>query len=207
MSPGAPHNPFSTGHHRAGVMAYRFEEGGSAAALFDRFLAGGAEGALIGPEGTGKSTLLAALAREAERRTLRVQRLTVEHDGSHPALAAPAAGEHLLCLDEADRLSWWRLHALRRRCRHEGIGLLVTAHRPLALPTLRRTSVSPALAVALAAQVLAQSPALPLLVRAEEAGDLLRAQGGDLRRVFLALYDRFEERHALTRKRFASVSG
>jgi hypothetical protein len=36
-------------------------------------------------------------------------------------------------------------------------------------------------------------------VRAEEAAPLLRAQGGDLRRVLLALYDRYEARHAEAR--------
>lgn len=199
MSPGAPHNPFSTLHHRAGALDYRFDDGGSCAALLDDLFAGGAEGELLGAEGTGKSTLLAALAREAERRGLRVQQVTVSHDVSTPCLSVDDGHHDLLCLDEADRLSWFRLRALRRRCRRAGTALLVTTHRPLGLPTLRRTAVSPALATALAAQVLAASPGLPALVRAEEAAPLLREQGGDLRRVLLALYDRYEARHAEAR--------
>lgn len=199
MSPGAPHNPFSTIHHRAGALDYRFDDGGSCAELLDDLFAGGAEGELLGAEGTGKSTLLAALAREAERRGLRVQRCTVGHDGHAPCLPGDDGHRDLLCLDEADRLSWLRLHALRRRCRRAGTALLLTTHRPLGLPTLRRTTVTPALATALAAQVLAASPGLPPLVRAEEAAPLLREQGGDLRRVLLALYDRYEARHAEAR--------
>lgn len=199
MSPGAPRNPFSTVHHRAGALDYRFDDGSSCAALLDRLFAEGAEGELLGAEGTGKSTLLAALARAAERCGLRVQRVTVSHDGRAPCLPGDDGHPDLLCLDEADRLSWLRLRALRRRCRRAGTALLVTTHRPLGLPTLRRTEVSPALATAIAAEVLAASPDLPALVRAEEAAPLLRAQGGDLRRVLLALYDRYEARHAEAR--------
>ena len=65
----------------------------------------GAEGALLGAEGTGKSTLLASMAREAERRGLRVQQVTVSHDGSTPCLSVDDGHHDLLCADEADRLS------------------------------------------------------------------------------------------------------
>ncbi|MEO7327645.1 MAG: hypothetical protein ABI193_03635, partial [Minicystis sp.] len=161
------------------------------------FLESGGEGALIGPEGTGKSTLLQALVREAAQRGLRSRLLTIDHDGLPPAL--PVSGEQLLCLDEADRLSWFRLRLLRLRCRRRSVALLVTGHRPLGLPTLRQTRVSADLATSLAAQVLARSPSLPALVRAEEAGEMLREQRGNLRQVLLSLYDRYEERYARSR--------
>lgn len=201
MSPGAPANPFSTRHHRAGALPYRFEGPQSAATLLDRWFALGAEAQIVGAEGTGKSTLLHALAGEAERRGLALLRFTIDTEGHLPSLDAALArrAPPLLFVDEADRLSFLSFHRLRRRARAHGIGLLASTHRSLGLATLHGTSVHPALATAIAAQILDESPSLPRLVRPEEAGEILDAHGGNLRRVWLALYDRYEARFALAR--------
>ncbi|MFO0761548.1 MAG: ATP-binding protein [Byssovorax sp.] len=202
VSPGAPENPFATHRHRAGALAYRFAEGISIAARFEALLAGAGQAQIVGAEGTGKSTLLAALAREAERREKKPLFWLVPHDGMVPGLhPAQAPGRAILFLDEADRLSWLRLQWLRYTCRRAEIALVAATHRPLGMPTLFETRVDEALACAIAAEVLDRSPEAPRLVHAEEAGPLLGSLGGNMRAVLLALYDRYEERYALAHGR------
>lgn len=80
---GAAVNPFSTRYHEPGALAYCFEDdaNASAEALYERFLASGRRGEIVGSHGTGKSTLLCALEAEAHRRGHAVRRVT-QRDGA-----------------------------------------------------------------------------------------------------------------------------
>ena len=57
----AASNPFSTRYIRPGAIVYQFAEGDSAAAMIDRLTACGGRAQIIGPHGSGKSTLVATL--------------------------------------------------------------------------------------------------------------------------------------------------
>lgn len=200
---GAAVNPFSTRYHAPGAIAYCFEDdkNASAEALYGKFLANGRRGEIVGPHGTGKTTLLCALETEARRRGHAVRRVTLrEEERRLPARWWRFDGEHrVVFLDGAEQLARLGLWRVQRRCRREGLGLLATAHRPLGLPALYRTEVSEAMARRLAERILASCPQAPRLVEPDEAAAALRAAKGDLRAALFALYDLYEERWSARR--------
>lgn len=203
MLSGAAVNPFSTRYHAPGALAYCFEDdaNASAEALYEKFLASGRRGEIVGPHGTGKTTLLCALETEARRRGHAVRRVTLRE-----AERRLSAGwwridgvDRVVFLDGAEQLSRLGFWRVQRRCRREGLGLLVTAHRSLGLPALYSTSVSEAMARRLAERILASCPQAPRLVEPDEAAAALRAAHGDLRVALFALYDLYEERWSACR--------
>ena len=94
-------------------------------------------------------------------------------------------------VDGYEQLGWWPRAMLKWRCQRQRAGLLVTTHRPLALPTLYHTSVSLELVQRLVGELVggAESRITPDDVRQS----FLRHQP-NLREVFFALYDLYELR-------------
>lgn len=196
---GAPANPFSTRHHRPGAVPFLGSSGGpmSVAPLLEAWEAAGGKGEILGPHGTGKSTLLHWLAAEAEARGTNIVRVEL-HDGARRLprgwdMAGRGRGV-LVLVDGAEQLPGWRFWLLRGACARRGWGLLVTAHRPLGLPTLYRTHVDVALARQVVGAVLARSPRMPALVTEHEVDGALQECGGNLREALFRLYDLYELR-------------
>lgn len=203
MLSGAAVNPFSTRYHAPGALAYCFEDdaNASAEALYEKFLASGRRGEIVGPHGTGKTTLLCALETEARRRGHAVRRVTLREAERRLSVGwwRIDGVDRVVFLDGAEQLSRLGFWRVQRRCRLEKLGLLVTAHRPLGLPALYSTSVSEAMARRLAERILASCPQAPRLVEPGEAAAALRAAHGDLRAALFALYDLYEERWSALR--------
>jgi hypothetical protein len=181
-------NPF----RRARVEALAFRDPAiTPDALIARWEALGRRGAIVGAHGSGKTTLLAEIAARLAERGERCAALRLSADAPSPArhaltrAIADAGRGGVLLLDGFDLLPAFRRAALRVRLPATQ-GLIVTAHRPCAWPTLHRTRTSPALLAALTAELLGPGPSPP-------HGDLeaLHARcGGDLRQAFFALYAR-----------------
>lgn len=146
--------------------------------------------AIVGPHGSGKTTLHRQLGDRLASEGLCVHRWFLNADGPAPrtrALVREArtlGPRDVLLFDGAGHLSrpsWWRV---LRACRGAG-GLLITAHRPGLLPTLLETHTDAALLADLAFELTGPS-ALGILPLLEE---LRSVHAGNLRDVFLALYD------------------
>ncbi|HEY4310406.1 MAG TPA: hypothetical protein VGN12_13220 [Pirellulales bacterium] len=147
---GIPTNPFASRYIRPGALPYHFQQGEDAATLIARLQALGWWGQITGPHGTGKSTLVAALLPKIERACRRPLLITL-HDGERSLVAhrrrlARCDAVTLLVIDGYEQLSPWNRFWLRRACRQRKCGLLVTAHKPVGLPTLTKTAVDAALA-------------------------------------------------------------
>lgn len=187
-------NPFSTRYTRPGALDYHFAASDTAAQLVERLRANGWWGQIVGPHGSGKSTLLATLLpllADAGRQTLSI----ALHQGDRrlPRLVEldrlDRDGQMVVDgYEQLGRLSRWRLG---RRCRRQGCGLLVTAHRDVGLPTIAFVKPSIETLQYVVARVL---PAGDGPIRAADIADVWRRSGGNVREALFALYDLYELR-------------
>jgi hypothetical protein len=191
--PSARDNPFSTRRVRPGAIPFLFPPGQNAEALVDRLREAGWWGEIVGRHGSGKSTLLATLTTAIERAGQRTVLITL-HDGQRRLpldierdcrLRPPV----VLIVDGYEQLGRWRRLLLKRFCRRQGIGLLVTAHESMGLPPLCRTVVTLELAEQIVHQLLGDQP-WPFLPA--EVSRSLSRRGDDLREMLFDLYDLYE---------------
>jgi hypothetical protein len=169
-------------------------------------------GAIIGPHGTGKTTLLVHLLpligqvryrhcidqllqiNESPEANLVWLQLRAKHQPWRTILnSRPHWGRgRILILDGFEQLSWlarlWVIFATRLR----ESGLLVTAHKPVALPTLYRTNMALETAIEVIRHVHPEWHGDEL--QASELRQLLRKHHQNLREVMMEMYDAFEQR-------------
>jgi energy-coupling factor transporter ATP-binding protein EcfA2 len=187
-------NPFSTRHVRPGALPFVFPPGQSAAALVDRLRAQGWRGEIVGPHGSGKSSLLAALIpaiHDAGRPTL----LVTLHDGQRrlpqSVRWAEIAAGTIVVVDGFEQLSAWSRFRLEALCRRRNLGLVVTSHASVGLPPLWTTEVTPELARRLVNQLLGDESAV---ISPDEVDSCLARHRGNLRETLFELYDLYESR-------------
>ncbi len=178
-------NPFRTS--RLEELPYRFPPGWTVERLLGRLEALGGRGAVVGPHGSGKSSLIRELARELHRRGFSV---TLARNAGELLPGGPGTrgsrfgpGDAVL-LDVAGTARPMERRRMLRAVRRAGI-VVITAHRPGPLPTLIETAASAELLLWIVARLhppWARTP-LPRLAR------LLERYQGDLHRTLLHLYD------------------
>ncbi len=188
-------NPFSTRHIRPGAIPYFFPPGVGAATLVEQLRFAGWWGQIVGPHGTGKSTLLAALLPEAERAGKSPCIITL-HDGTRrlPSEAVLSirkcdGPDGLIVVDGYEQLGLRSRFWLKWQCTRRGIGLLVTAHTSAGFPDLYRTNVTSEQAERVVDHLLGGRECS---TSADEITGLLAAHGGNLREALFALYDLHE---------------
>ncbi|MBW3599505.1 MAG: hypothetical protein KY475_19810 [Planctomycetes bacterium] len=195
----ATDNPFSAQRLSPGAIGFIFGQGESIEDCLRRLDAGGGWGQIRGPHGSGKSTLLHELMRRLRERPRRVERFTL-HGGERrlpvSGVAMRSWGEGVqVAIDGFEQLSAIRRWRLKRLCRRQRCGLLVTTHRDLGLPDIFVTRPTPEIGRRIAARL---QHGWRQQVEAQEVDRLFHAHGGDLREVLFALYDLFEARQAAT---------
>jgi len=195
VGPGSHRNPFSTSRVRPGAIPYCFPPGQTAQGLVRRLRQDDWRGEIIGPHGSGKSTLVAALMpaiEDAGRKTT----LIGLHDGQRCLgvelkRSTEIDASTVLIVDGYEQLGHASRFRLRRFCRRRGIGLLVTAHLSVGLPELFHTATSLELAQQVVAQILGKQSTL---VTAEDVAERFSRHDGDLRETLFDLYDLYEHR-------------
>lgn len=183
-----PHqNPFRV--ERIDALAFR-PQGASWSELLVRLEALRHRAAIVGADGTGKTTFLADLARRLPLAGWRPVTRVLKPDSTRGEVrdaievARTASAKDVLLIDGADhltRLDWWRLARAARRAG----GLVIASHRTGLLPTLIETRTSAEL---LAELVRELAPGLADRLEPELAG-LLARHHGNVRDTLRALYD------------------
>lgn len=182
-------NPFRT--ERVLRVRYQFVDDTGWDRLLERLEQSAYRGAIVGPEGTGKTTLQEGLADrlEAAGRTVCWLRF---HRGIRNSAAQQIAKlrrensrDDLLFVDGAEQLSWI-LWLRLRRLSNRYAGLVINSHQPGRLPTLVRCRTTPALLARIVNQLTPHGIEPP----ADELGNLFRRFNGNLRLCLRELYDR-----------------
>jgi hypothetical protein len=174
-------NPFRS--ERIDALRYRADDF-SWEELEARLVEAGGRGALVGPKGRGKTTLLDEWAARCEARGERVIRQRIREgqrflDAFQRAELRGCLGASVF-LDSAEQLcppGWWELRWRSRRA----CWLVITAHRPGLLPTVRECRTSADLLAGLVRE-LADEPC--------DCAALWRRHGGDVREALFELYAR-----------------
>ncbi len=162
--------------------------------LLGRFRHLGDRAAIRGPHGTGKSTLLAAMA-ECLRRDGRLGGHARLGLGWRRDVAAVVAGlaacgpGRVLCIDSWERLGGVAAATVCVVARATGRGLLVTSHGDGPLPTLVSCSTTPRLLCRLVDRL----PDHHGLLSSADIEQAFHEAGGNLREALFLLYDRFEQ--------------
>ena len=188
-------NPFSTRAVRPGALTYHLPNSLSPEDLVSQLRSNHWWGEILGPHGSGKSTLahtLLPLLRAAGRN---IRQFTLHQDEKR----VPVSGADLkswdaetqVIVDGYEQLGGWSRTILKRVCRRQRAGLLVTVHESVGLPLLFCTSVSLELAQQLVKEL---SASCPPLITADDVVESYRRHQGNLREVFFELYDLYESR-------------
>ena len=190
-------NPFATRYVASARLRPLDEHGGilDLPALVARLEAIGGSGAIIGPHGTGKSTLLSHLGEAIAAGGRPVARGRLRSRGDGPAalgavLTTSRGG--LLCLDSWEFLGFAGRAVVRGLARARGVGLLVTSHRPAGLPTLIDCRGTRALLGALVGELPGHDSWFGTTIVAADLDAAFVAADGDVRQALDRLYDRFE---------------
>lgn len=191
--PSRDANPFATCWTRPGAIPFLFPDGQSATRLVAKLSASGMHGAIVGPHGSGKSSLLEALKPALLSAGFSVHGITLRnHQRRLPTWFLKTLPERpgIAIVDGYEQLSWLSRVGLHHACRRAGLGLLVTAHQRTRYPTLIRLAPDERLVRKLAAHLAAKvsTPVTAADVVASHA-----RHGRNVREILFELYDRHEE--------------
>jgi hypothetical protein len=188
MNSRARDNPFRT--DRVLQIRYWFEQRGDWDQLLQRLSELGWRGAIVGPEGSGKTTLQEDLADRLAAAGRPIAWLRINRENRSTAgprlkqVLASSDSRTLVFVDGAEQLGPLLWRRLERRSRQCG-GLVITTHQPGRLPTLFECRTTPLTLRRIVGQLLPPdtSPTGESLER------LFARSDGNLRLCLRALYD------------------
>lgn len=184
-------NPFSTRFIRPGAIAYLFDAEHDSQSLLRSLDAKGGHGQIMGPHGSGKSTLVRALIAELQQCGIQVEycQLSTTLRQLPASFGKRRSQETAWIVDGYEQLSWWTRRRLQWRCRRGGDRLLVTTHHDLGLPLLYTTSITPERSWTIVCQLL---QGFPPVLNEQIIRDTLARHADNLREALLELYDLYE---------------
>jgi len=176
-------NPFSTKFWSSGALPFQFSEPDE---TVDTLLEKSQRlpiCQIVGPHGTGKSTLLLELLKRYENVGESVRYLFFNDQQWHIPNYLPPQKDHIFFIDGIEQLSLWNQGRLLLRSKRS----IITAHRSvLFVPILYRTKPQFSIFVQLVRQMLPNLPCESIL------RDVYDRSGGNFRNAFFELYDQWE---------------
>ncbi len=193
-------NPFSTRFIQPGAISYECFDGGTVTELAEHFLKlPSKRGIIVGPHGSGKSTLVASLVLKLPSIAShsRIHSLRFSTDNSAAQSLNTAVKEwtphSIAILDGYEQLRFWSRLRVEKIARARSISILATAHRPVrGFETLWETSVTESSSRWVVEQLLLQSE-LPSgvneLLQSEAWSRSRSKHGQNLRESLFDMYD------------------
>jgi len=193
-------NPFSTRFIQPGAIAYQCFEGSSVSDLAERFLQlTSKRGSIVGPHGSGKSTLVASMIPilGARRPETKIHQLRFSTDQlasrSLKRSIAEWTRSSVVILDGYEQLGFWSRQMVEWAARSRSISILATSHQPLrGFETVWETSVDDASSRWVVEQLLQQSGpsnGSNELLESEDWARSRAAHGQNLRESLFDMYD------------------
>ena len=183
----ARENPFRTDR----VLALRYRpRDETLKQLLDRLHRIGYRAAIVGPHGTGKTTLLEDIEPELRVLGFRTKLLHFYDKkrrfrrGEMKRFFAELTRQEFILLDGAEQMSALQWQWFKVRSKKAG-GLLITAHKKGMLPTLTECATSPELLEEIISELLIGETAL----RSGRSRELFKAHQGNIRSVLREMYD------------------
>ncbi|MBC7852861.1 MAG: hypothetical protein IAF94_05445 [Pirellulaceae bacterium] len=193
-------NPFATRFTRPGAIGYLFPPGQSAVGTLDLLRNNDWWGEIVGPHGSGKSSLLAELLPLLEATGRRVSVCSLHQgDRTLPISKADVAAwnaDTQVVIDGYEQLSWWSKRRLQASVKARQAGLLVTAHQPMGLPSLFTTKPTLDLARQIVARLLEGGMDGTEVPSYDDVAAAFAAHGANLREMLFSLYDVYQRRQA-----------
>ncbi|MBN2270508.1 MAG: hypothetical protein JXN61_07835 [Sedimentisphaerales bacterium] len=150
----AKDNPFSV--ERVLKIRYR---GADMGALVARLQQMDYRAAIVGPEGSGKTTLMEDLQQHLQRSSHKTKSIFI-NDGNSLSrrdrryFLSQLAGDEIIFLDGAGAIVRTARLAFKRSILKKAAGLVITAHRPGLMPTLIECKTTPALLAKITADLI-----------------------------------------------------
>jgi len=178
--------------------------------LVDRLEEMGGRAEIVGPHGSGKSTLLASILPILKKRGDSILGIAL-HDNQKKLPSEFLAEANQLkaectwiVVDGYEQLGAVARFFLKRRCRRQSLGLLITTHRSQGFPLLFKTETTSGLARRIVNRMLLCNDVsndvsngnqvdIEHLLSDEDVLNAFEECNGDMRETLFSLYDRYEQ--------------
>ena len=206
MTPDWPSNPFSTRFLSPGQLCFIGWDDQTLDGLAEKLIQQNGNGQIVGPHGTGKTTLTFELQKRIDRlndtnTNYRFLRKTIGprqtiRTGKQQVAEFKLHSKTILVLDGIELLSWLQRLTLIKTCQRKRIGLLVTSHRPVwGLPALASTKPDRSQLEAIVNQLTRDCD---FKISTDRLNELYTNNNGNIREALMGCYDEFEASRAKT---------
>jgi hypothetical protein len=203
-------NPFSTCFTKPGQIPFIESESNQLDEIVDRFINAEYVGQIVGPHGSGKTTLTFDIQRRIAtqsghgihflRKTvgengkvLDTARRNTPADGSCSTLPNGNQSTRILVLDGFERLPWYARTSLVHRCRVESTGLLITSHQRIrGLPVVASRLPKPKDLLSIVHHLIRDDAQANLIFSPQRLEFIFEDNAGNLRECLMACYDEYE---------------